>query len=152
MKELELKSLQIDSPQSLQELCTGLRDLRVLKLFGTLQLGIDTAAILREISTPSDRTVVAGCQNLEILQLCISGGVSVVKESTRDVVFRSPYLKRLWLGGCNDIEKLELDTPSIERLSIIDCGSLAHLGFDDEANLNPVRHIVHFLYYCYFLF
>jgi len=151
MQELELKSIRIDKAPSLQDLCTGLSELRVLKIFGRRDLGIATAAVLREISTPLDRNVSAGCPNLEVLQLCITDSVVVTREHTTDsidddddVAFHSPYLKRLWLEGCGNVEKLELKTPCIERLTIIECDSLAHIGFvdfDSLTNPNPLQRL-----------
>lgn len=158
MQELELKSIRIDKAQSLQDLCMGLSELRILKLFGRRDIGIATAAVLREISTPLDRTVTAGCPSLEILQLCITDSVIATREHTtdsiddeEDVAFHSPYLKRLWLEGCGNVDKLELNTPCIERLTIIecDCLSIGFVDLDSLANPNPVSHLFSLITFSY---
>jgi hypothetical protein len=141
LQELEIKSIRFDMLETLHNICVGFKELRSLKLFGVHEFGLTTAEILRQISTSSDRAAVAGCPNLEVLQICLADSVAKISSGrgatdsgddddlANDVSFRSPYLKRLWLEGCDDIVKLDLlETPSIERLSIIQCCSLTHLG------------------------
>lgn len=144
LQELELKSIRFDESDTLHDICVGFEELRSLKLFGVHEFGITTAEMLRLISTSGDRAAaIAGCLNLEILQICVEDdttrmsseyGTGTTNTNGEDdyqngVCFRSPYLKRLWLEGCNDIVKLDLvEVPSIERLSLVNCGSLTHLG------------------------
>ena len=157
LQELELRSIRFDMPQTLHDICVGLKELRSLKLFGVHEFGLTTAEMLRLISVSGDRTAaITGCPNLEILQICVADAVTRISSdygsSTKiggdddrsDVYFRSPYLKRLWLEGCNDIVKLDLvEVPSIERLSLVNCGSLTHLGIvgpnNGDDGFSPVR-------------
>ena len=157
LEELELKSIRFDAPQTLRCMCVGFKELRSLKLFGVHDLGVTTAELLRQVSTTSGdhAAAIAGCPNLEILQICVAEPITKISsgcgtsttngeenDDQNDVSFRSPYLKRLWLEGCDDIVKLDLvNTPSIQRLSLVNCASLAHLGIDapnGDVGFSPV--------------
>jgi len=138
LQELEMKAVRFDTPRTLCDICAGFRELRSLKLFGVHEFGLTSAEMLRQISTSGDRAAaIKGCPSLEILHICVAEAVTrtsfppgstLSDDDQTDVSFRSPYLKRLWLEGCYDIVKLDLEVPSIERLSLINCGSLTHLG------------------------
>ena len=167
LQELELKSIRFDKSETLYGICVGFKELRSLKLFGVHEFGITTAEMLRLISTSGDRAAaIAGCPNLEILQICLADDITRTSpeygtgttntngedDDQSDVSLRSPYLRRLWLEGCNDIVKLDLvEVPSIERLSLVNCSSLTHLeisGPNGDDGFSTVRSKKFSIYQC----